>query len=71
MKQIRRFLLDYTVKEWTHYTENGRHCFIPIQRDVHYHHYAVGKSKRYYKQVLMGMGAKNVTIKETRVRVGE
>lgn len=71
MKQIRRFSLDYTVNEYAHYNENGRRYFIPRKRDVHYHHYAVGKSQRYYKQMLNKMGAKNITIKETRVKVGE
>lgn len=70
MKQIRRFLLDYIVNGDTYYDEKGRNCVIPVKRDVHYHHYVVGKSQRYYKQMLNKMGAKNITIKETRVKVG-
>lgn len=68
MKQIRRFLLDYIMKELTYYDENGRRYAIPRIRDIHYHHYVVSKSQRKCMQILNGMGAKNVTIKETKLK---
>lgn len=71
MKQIRMFLLDYTMKELTYYDENGRRYAIPRIRDVHYHHYTGGKSKKECERILKEMGAKNITIKEKRVKVVE
>lgn len=72
MKQIRKFCIKYTVKEWTWYNQKNGHRYVfPHKEDVEHFGYYVGKSQKYYKKMLKKMGAKNIQIIEKRVSIKE
>lgn len=70
MKQIRRFCIKYTVKEWTWYNpKNGHRYILPHKEDVKHFSYHVGKSQKYYRSELEKYGAKNIEITEYRTKI--